>query len=90
MNKIIMYTRKLEDAGFNREQAEAQIGVIGDLMQNNFATKSDLQLLESNMKSEFASVRSEMKQLELRIINRMGVMISLAVGSIAALIKFFP
>lgn len=59
------YIRRLEAKGYTQEQAEEQISVMLDIMNNNLASKQDLIKLESDLKSE-------MKQMELRMVVKLG------------------
>lgn len=72
MFNALKYTQELEKAGFSREQAETSVKVLIEVMNENFATKSDLKELSGDIRSEMkdlsAELRSEMKTLgtELR------------------------
>lgn len=69
----IKYTRNLEAVGLSRDQAEAHIQIIADVIENDVATKQDL------------------KDLELRLIIKIGVMFSaivtFALATVLALSK---
>lgn len=70
---------KLKTAGFDQKQAEAVIRVIADA-QDALATKDDL-------KHEIEFLRRDLKELEQRIIIKLGALITLAIGVVAALVK---
>ena len=68
MFNALRYTEELERAGFTKNQAETSVKMLIDLMNENFATKSDLNVMElalrSDMKAIENSLRSEMKASE--------------------------
>ncbi|MFN3454651.1 MAG: coiled-coil domain-containing protein [Pseudobdellovibrio sp.] len=68
MFDTLKYAKKLEAAGFQREQAEQQIKVITEMIVDGVATKQDLKSLEvclsSDLKVSEAALRSDMKKLE--------------------------
>ena len=78
----LRYTKLLVENGFTEDQANIALKVGLEIMNENFATKKDIQLSElalksdmkemessirSDMKEEFANVRSEMKDMESRL-----------------------
>ena len=97
------YARRLRGAGLTDEQAEvhaeALATALGEVLVTkqdlrDLATKDDLHRLElatkqefANARQEFSAVRQEMRALELRLTLRMGALISLGIGALAALIK---
>jgi hypothetical protein len=58
--------RRLEAKGFKREQAEEIISVVKDV-QNELATRQDINDLKKEIKQETEKTKGEMKNLELRI-----------------------
>lgn len=75
MFNALKYTEELEKAGFSRNEAEASLKVLIEVMNENFATKSDLstglkdlehrmdqrfQVLTQTMESRFQSVDAQM------------------------------
>jgi hypothetical protein len=75
MFNALKYTEELEKAGFSRNEAEASLKVLIEVMNENFATKSDLhtglkdlehrvdqrfQILTQVMESRFQSFESRM------------------------------
>jgi capsule polysaccharide export protein KpsE/RkpR len=61
MFNALKYIKNLENVGFPREQAEAQVQLVIDSFQENVATKSDLAELRSDIKTEMAELRSDLK-----------------------------
>lgn len=68
------YAKRLEQAGFTREQAEAQANIMTEIVDEKMATKRDLREMELRLKYELTL--------------RMGIMISAGVAFLAALITF--
>ncbi len=73
MFNSLKYVKVLEDIGVPRNQAEAHIQIMTDIIETNLATKQDLKDLELathqdfkdlriEMQQEFKSVRTEMQQ----------------------------
>ena len=60
MFDTLMYAKRLEAAGMTRDQAEAQINVIAEMVVDGVATKQDLALKQIATEKEFAAVRAEM------------------------------
>ncbi|MBV2169146.1 MAG: CCDC90 family protein [Bdellovibrio sp.] len=60
MFDTLLYTKKLEAAGMTRDQAEAQVNVIAEMVVDGVATKQDIGLLKAETQKEFAELRLEM------------------------------
>lgn len=70
MFNALKYIRSLENVGFDRAQAEAQVQLVMDSYEENVATKSDISELRTEMaelrselKTEMAELRSEIKEV---------------------------
>lgn len=78
MASIVLNTlevaKRLEAAGFSREQAETQATIISQIVDEKMATKQDLQELELRLKYDLTI--------------RFGTMLAAAVAVLAALITF--
>jgi hypothetical protein len=81
MLDTLKYVNILESKGFTREQAEAQVSLVREIMDQEFAMKIDLERTESKLLSKLES-------LELRLIIKMGTLMSLMTGIIIGAIKF--
>ncbi len=66
MIDTLRYTRELEKAGFNSEQAEKVVRAQIDMITTSVATKADLQVLEARMDVEFTEIRSQFKDVYRR------------------------
>lgn len=73
-------SKQLQSAGYTQQQAEAQAKIWSEVIEDNIATKRDLKELET-------SVKRDMRDLEYRLTIRLGSMMVVAVGIIAALVK---
>jgi hypothetical protein len=67
------YIKKLKAVGVPEEQAEVQAQAIADLVNDRLVTKEDLE--------------RGLKELEYRLVIRLGSMIVVAIGVIATLVK---
>ncbi len=87
--------KDLQDAGFDEAQAEAVVKALGSAIDRDvvrpedlkdFATKADI----VDVRQEIADLRTDMKDMELRITVRlMGVMLATG-GLVIAVLKLFP
>lgn len=87
MIDTLKYSKKLEAAGFSRQQAEVQIEMMNDFTQNSFATKQDLKDLEQRIDSRFVRLETELSRMGDRLTIRLGGMMILGFGALAAFIK---
>jgi hypothetical protein len=67
------YVKKLRTVGVSEEQAEVQAQAIADLVTDRLVTKDDLE--------------RGLKELEYRLVIRLGSMIVVAIGVVATLVK---
>ena len=75
----LAFVKRLSAAGWDTRQAEALAEALTGNAFDELATKSDLRELGS-------ALRSEMKELELRLTIRTGAMVAAAVAILGALI----
>jgi hypothetical protein len=61
MINLLLYTEKLEESGFTKEQANTTLKVLVDIMNQEFATKHDLERECLLIRQEIKDLRSEMK-----------------------------
>lgn len=94
MADTLMYFKKLEAAGFSKRQAEVQIEMMNDFTSNSFATKQDFSNMEQTIKDlehridvRFVRLESELSRMGDRITIRLGSMMIIGFGTLAALIK---
>ena len=74
------FVKELAEAGMPEKQAEVLARSQAMLIDEKLATKQDLKELE-------ARLRRDMKELELRLTIRLGSMMVVAIGAVAALVK---
>lgn len=67
------YVKKLRAVGVPEEQAEVQAQAIADLVTDRLVTREDLE--------------RSLKELEYRLVIRLGSMMVVAIGIIATLVK---
>ena len=58
MSNAMKYIKALEAAGFNRNQAEAQVQMVLDAIEGDLATKGDLALIQERIENRFDQFRS--------------------------------
>ena len=64
---VLAYARRLREAGFSEAQAEGQAQALAAAMTDTLATKQDLDALEVRTNAEFAAVRHEIRELDVRM-----------------------
>ena len=62
----LAYARRLRQAGFSEEQAEAQAEALAAVMVESLATKSDLQELELRLETRFARIDERFARIDER------------------------
>ncbi|MCX8017667.1 MAG: CCDC90 family protein [Rhodocyclaceae bacterium] len=73
----LKYAKKLKQAGFSEEQAEAQASALAEAVSEiDVATKRDID-----------NLKNELQKLELRLTLKMGALITAGIGIVAALQK---
>jgi hypothetical protein len=77
----LAYAKKLIAAGFTQQQAEVQAEVLKEIIDDKLSTKQDL-------KDAVKDLRREMREMESRLIIKVGGMYAASIAIIAALIKF--
>ena len=84
----LKFVKTLQAAGLDAPQAEAIASAVRDSHDAaDIATKADLRELGRSIKSEFALLRGEMRELEQRMTIKLGTMMVAAIGIVAALVK---
>jgi hypothetical protein len=97
MTDRLSLTNALADANIDRQKAERIATEIFDAIHDNVATKQDLQNVESALKAEIATVKAEIREVELRlearidrIVVRLGSLMVILVGVVLAAIRYLP
>jgi hypothetical protein len=91
MFNALKYTQELENAGFSRNEAEASLKILIEVMNDNFATKSDLKELELRMDHRFQvqtqTLESKIQTIEYRLTIKLGTLMALSIGLTATLLQ---
>ena len=74
------FVKELTEAGMPEQQAEVLARSQATLIDEKLATKEDLKKLE-------LATKRDLKELELRLTLRLGSMMVVAIGVVAALVK---
>lgn len=74
------FVKKLKAVGFTEEQAEVFASEQARLIEDKLATKNDLVELENNL-------RRDMRELEYRIIIKLGSLMAASIAVVATLVK---
>ncbi|MBF0133489.1 MAG: DUF1640 domain-containing protein [Magnetococcales bacterium] len=72
----LAYAKRLKAAGVPESQAEVHAGAMVELVEDRLATKLDIE-----------NVRRDMKEMEMRLVIRLGGMQAATVAIVAALVK---
>lgn len=63
MFNTLKYVKKLEEVGITRQQAEAHIQIVSEIMENNLATRQDMNDLRQEFKQDMSEMRHEIAEL---------------------------
>lgn len=80
MINSLKYAKKLEETGVSREQAEAHIQIITELMENSLATSQDMRELKTELKQEIMQIEQKILLLEHKMTIKLGTIVSIAIG----------
>lgn len=102
MSNPMKYIKDLEAAGFQRDQAEAQVQMVLDAIEGDLVTKGDFAIFQERIDNRFGQVenrfvqvqqqiQSQIKESEFRLTTRLGFLVvstvSIAVAVLTWLIK---
>ena len=82
----IKILHRLKEAGFTEKQAEAQVEIISDCIENNLATKLDLKNEIKDLELRFDL---KLKDLEYRLTVKTAAIVGSIVGFFSILEKIF-
>lgn len=80
-NNPIKVLHHLKEAGFTQKQAEAQVEILNDYIEQGLATKKDLKELELKLDLKF-------KELEFKLTVKTAVIVGSIIGFFSILEKF--
>ena len=78
-----MPSKRLKDAGVSDKQAEAEAEALAEVLEVNLkdlSTKDDLT-------REVDLLRRDMREMELRIVIKLGALMAFSIGIVATLVK---
>jgi hypothetical protein len=78
----LKYANKLKAVGVPEKQAEVQVEMLAEIMDDKLATKADIKHLEERLENRIDS-------LELRIILKLGSLMIGSLGTLVVLMKLF-
>ena len=91
MSNPMKYIKSLEAAGFQRNQAEAQVEMVFDMLKSDLLTKSEFEIFKQHIDRRFLEIDHRFKELELSLVVKLGFMmvstVSIAVAVLTWLIK---
>ncbi|MEK6554452.1 MAG: hypothetical protein AABZ31_04360 [Bdellovibrionota bacterium] len=95
MSNAMKYIRSLEAAGFERNQAEAQVQMVLDAIEGDLVTKADFSVFKEQIDNRISIVEHHIDkkiiESEFRTQSRLGVLfvssLSVAVALLTWLIK---
>jgi hypothetical protein len=97
MTDRLSLTNALADANIDRQKAERIATEIFDAIHEHVATKQDLQNVEAALKAEVATVKFDLREVELRlearidrVVVRLGSLTVILAGIILAAIRYLP
>ncbi len=64
MSNAMKYIKDLEAAGFQRNQAEAQVQMVLDALEGDLVTKSDFAIFQERLESRFSQIDGKFVQLQ--------------------------
>ena len=90
----LKFAKRLKEAGFTEQQAEALAHAGAELIEQNLATKRDIADLKRDIKELEVKIEQsvpilarDLKDLEYRMTIKLGTMMVVAVGAMAALTR---
>jgi hypothetical protein len=84
MFNTLSYARRLESVGMSRDQAEAHVQIIAEIVGGDLATKQDMRELRSDLDHKFESMEN---RLLIKLCALTSGLVTLAVAIIAVLIR---
>lgn len=87
MNNALKYVKILEGTGISREQAEAHVQIISDILEGDLVTKQDLLNSENSLKITMERLEHKMLQMEYRMTIKLGSIVTVGIAAMTAIIK---
>ncbi len=80
----LAYIEHLKTAGVDETHARAHAFALDDALKDTVATKNDVK----DVRNEISALKSEMRELELRMTVKVGTMMFVSVGIIITAMRF--
>ena len=80
MSNSLKYAKQLQELGVPRDQDEAQVQIMNEMMENGFATREDFKDLKLELRHRFEIVEQKIIQSEQRMTIKLGTIVSIAIG----------
>ncbi len=98
MNNALKYVKILEGTGITREQAEAHVQIISEILEGDLVTKQDLLNSETSLKTDFVRLEAnlynsgqqlehKMLQMEYRMTIKLGSIVTVGIAAMTAVFK---
>jgi len=82
------FVRRLVAEGATEGQAQAHVDALQEAFASHVQTSSEGFATKADVKEEVAPLRTEMKEMELRLTLRLGGVVAAGIAATAALAKF--
>lgn len=89
MNNALKYVKILEGTGITREQAEAHVQIISEILEGDLVTKQDLLNSENALKNSMERLEHKLLQMEYRMTIKLGSIVTVGIAAMTAIIKLF-
>ena len=89
MNNALKYVKILEGTGITREQAEAHVQIISDILEGDLVTKQDLLNSENMLKGSVERLEHKILQMEYRMTIKLGSIVTVGIAVMTAVTKLF-
>ncbi len=100
MNNALKYVKILEGTGITREQAEAHVQIISDVLEGDLVTKQDLANSEASIRAAITRldtkidtsverIENKLLQSEYRTTIKLGSIVTIVIAAATAISKLF-
>jgi hypothetical protein len=80
MLNTLKYAKILEEVGFSRQQAEASVGILVEVMEQELASRQDVKDLRTGLEHSIA-------RLESKLTLRMGTLLAASIAILTAILR---
>ncbi len=96
MNNALKYVKILEGTGITRDQAEAHVQIISEILEGDLATKQDIKDARQEtrqhikgLEAKFETLEHKILQSEYRMTIKLGSIVTIVMAAATAIIKLF-